>query len=576
MSQIDFSGNERSAASPLLTEAHIELLRRFGEEQTFEAGDVLFRPGDPTTHFLVVLEGRVAILDDHGRPDERLIIEHGPRGFAGEFNMISGQPALLTAVARESGRLLAVPLHDLRTLIASEAALSNVILGALLARRALLLQQDVGARIIGSRFSPDTRRLLEFAARNRVPHAWIDVETDPDVEALLRGLNVTPDEMPVVLLGEHVFNNPTNQDFARLLGFVPSPDHRDVYDLLVIGGGPAGLAAAVYGASEGLSTILIESVAIGGQAGTSSRIENYLGFPAGVSGAELAARAAIQAEKFEARLTHPCEAVSLEPRGGLHLVTLADGDEVVARSVIVATGASYRRLPLDRLDGARGLRRLLRGDARRGAHVRRQRRRRRRRRQLGGTGGAVPRRRGALCLADRAPAGSRRDDVPLPDRRDRARRPHRPHDGDGGRRAARQRPARRVDARRPSRRLPPPPRRRRALRLDRRRPAHRLADRLAGDGSRRIHPDGRRRGRGPRRTRSGASGCRSSRAVQASSPSATRAAARSSAWRRRSAKARWPCGSSTSTWPAPAPSLTRIRIRARLAPGRLRWRGQAA
>ena len=160
--------------------------------------------------------------------------------------------------------------------------------------------------------------------------------------------------MPVVLLGDHVFNNPSNQAFARLLGFVAAPDERDLYDLLVIGGGPAGLAAAVYGASEGLSTLLLENIAIGGQAGTSSRIENYLGFPAGISGAELAARATIQAEKFEARLTYPCEAVALEPREGLHLVRLSDGDEVVARSVIIATGARYRRLPLDRLEELEG------------------------------------------------------------------------------------------------------------------------------------------------------------------------------------------------------------------------------
>ena len=353
-SQIDFAGGKRSAAFPLLTDEQIALFRRFGQERAFAAGEIIFRPGDPTTDFIVVLEGRIAIVDDHGRPDERLIVEHGPRSFLGEFNAISGQPTLFTAIARADGRALTVPLHDLRALIASQSTLSNVVLGALLGRRALLISEQVGARIIGSRYSPDTRRLLEFASRNRLPHAWLDVENDPEVEELLRALDVSPDEMPVVLLGDHVFNNPTNQEFARLLGFVPPPDHHDVYDLLVIGGGPAGLAAAVYGASEGLSTLLLESVAVGGQAGTSSRIENYLGFPAGISGAELAARAAIQAEKFEARLTYPCEAVALESRDGLHLVRLSDGDEVVARAVILATGARYRRLPLERLEELEG------------------------------------------------------------------------------------------------------------------------------------------------------------------------------------------------------------------------------
>jgi len=235
MSQIDFSGGRRSAAFPLLTDEQLDLFRRFGQERAFEAGEILFRPGDPATTFFIVLEGRIAILDDQGRPDERVIIEHGKRSFLGEFNLLSGQPALFTAIGREPGRVLAVPVRELRMLIASEAALSNIILGALLSRRALLLSEGVGARIIGSRYSPDTRRLLEFAARNRVPHALLDVESDPETEELLRALDVSPDEMPVVLLGDHVFNNPTNPEFAHLLGFVPSPDHRDVYDLLVIG-----------------------------------------------------------------------------------------------------------------------------------------------------------------------------------------------------------------------------------------------------------------------------------------------------------------------------------------------------
>ena len=354
MSQIDFSGGKRSAAFPLLTDEQIELLARLGSERSFEAGESLFRPGDPTIDFYVLLEGRIAIIDNYARPDERVIVEHGPRSFLGEYNAISGQPTLFTGLARADGRVLVVPLPELRAVIASQASLSNIILGALLGRRALLLSQSVGARIIGSRYSSDTRRLLDFAARNRLPHAWLDVESDPAVEQLLRSLEITPEEMPVVLLGDHVFNNPSNQDFARLLGFVPSADHRDAYDLLVIGGGPAGLASAVYGASEGLSTLLLESEAVGGQAGTSSRIENYLGFPAGISGAELTARAAIQAEKFEARLTYPCEAIALEPQDELHLVRLADGDEVVARSVIIATGARYRRLPLDRLEELEG------------------------------------------------------------------------------------------------------------------------------------------------------------------------------------------------------------------------------
>jgi thioredoxin reductase (NADPH) len=352
--RIEFSGGTLSSLTPELNDDQIELLRGYGAEQPFEAGDILFRPGEPTTSFMVVLQGRVAIVDDYGRSDERQVIEYGRRGFLGEMNVLAGRPALFTAIGRERGRLLLVPVADLRTLVGSQSALSNLVLGAFLSRRSALLGERVGARIIGSRYSPDTRRLREFAARNRLPHVWIDVERDDEVEELLCTFEVATEEMPVVLIGQHLLRNPTDPEFARALGFVHTPADHDVYDLLVVGGGPAGLAAAVYGASEGLSTLLLESAAIGGQAGTSSRIENYLGFPAGVSGGELAARAALQAEKFQARLTFPCEAVSLEDRDGHHLVRLADGDEVVARAVIVATGARYRRLPLDRLETFEG------------------------------------------------------------------------------------------------------------------------------------------------------------------------------------------------------------------------------
>ena len=352
--RIEFSGGTLSALTPELSDDQIELLRGYGTEQPFEAGEMLFRPGEPTTSFIVVLEGRVGIVDDYGRSDERQVIEYGPRGFLGEMNVLSGRPALFTAVGREAGRVLLVPVADLRALVGSQSNLSNLVLGAFLSRRSVLLGERVGARIIGSRYSPDTRRLREFAARNRLPHVWIDVERDDEVEELLCTFEIATEEMPVVLIGQHLLRNPTDPELARALGFVHAPADHDVYDLLVVGGGPAGLAAAVYGASEGLSTLLLESAAIGGQAGTSSRIENYLGFPAGVSGGELAARAALQAEKFHARLTFPCEAVSLEDRDGHHLVRLVDGDEVLARAVIVATGARYRRLPLGRLETFEG------------------------------------------------------------------------------------------------------------------------------------------------------------------------------------------------------------------------------
>ena len=352
--QNDSAAGARKAAFPLLSDEHIDRLRLDGEERDVEAGEILFRPGATDYGFIVILAGRVAIVDDFGAPTELDVVEHGAGGFLGEANLLIGQSPIFTAIVRESGRILVLPLPALRTVLGSQPSLSEIILRALLQRRAVLIGERLGPKIVGSHYSADTRRQLEFTARNRLPHSWVDLEHDPAVEELLRVAGVTPDETPVVLLGDQVLRIPSNQELARALGFVPSQDHREVYDLVVIGGGPAGLAAAVYGASEGLATLLLESVAIGGQAGTSSRIENYLGFPAGISGAELAARASVQAEKFEARLTFPCEVVALEPRDGLHLLRLADGDEVTAHAVIVATGAQYRRLPLDRLEQFEG------------------------------------------------------------------------------------------------------------------------------------------------------------------------------------------------------------------------------
>jgi thioredoxin reductase (NADPH) len=202
---------------------------------------------------------------------------------------------------------------------------------------------------VGSRFSPDTRRLREFAARNRLPHRFIDLEKDGAAEALLCQLDIRPEETPVVIWrAESVLRNPTNAELAKAIG-LRSPAPPAINDLVVVGAGPAGLTAAVYGASEGLKTVVLESVAAGGQAGTSPRIENYLGFPSGISGSDLTERAIIQAEKFGALITVPAEATALSAGGGHHVITLDDGTSVAGRAVIIATGVRYRRLPVPRL-----------------------------------------------------------------------------------------------------------------------------------------------------------------------------------------------------------------------------------
>ncbi len=336
---------DADGAFPRLTDAQLAVLAEHGERRPVQAGDVLFREGEPTDTFFVVLSGLVAIVESYGA-DERVVQAHGPGRFLGELGLIEGQVAFLTAVVREPGEVLAVRVAEVTGVLASEPGLGDLVLRAYLNRRSLLLGQGTGLRIIGSRYSPDTRRLLAFAARNRLPHRWIDLEQDGQAEVLLRSLGVTAAQTPVVLLGSgRVLRNPANARLAEMVGMRAPAPRDEVCDLLVVGAGPAGLAAAVYGSSEGLATTVLDAVATGGQAGTSSRIENYLGFPAGISGAQLAERAVVQASKFGAQITVPATAVGLEHReDGHYAVRLDDGGEITTRTVVVATGAVYHRL----------------------------------------------------------------------------------------------------------------------------------------------------------------------------------------------------------------------------------------
>jgi thioredoxin reductase (NADPH) len=258
---------------------------------------------------------------------------------------------------QETGEVVAVPIGRLRELIAREAWFGEMVLRAYLIRRSLLIELGAGLRIVGSRFSPDTRRLRDFAARNRLPHRWIDLEDDRQAETLLRELGIPPVDTPVVILhGDWVLRNPANAELARLIG-LPAPEpgaEEDVHDLVVVGAGPGGLAAAVYGASEGLDTVVFDAIATGGQAGASSRIENYLGFPNGISGGELAERAVIQCRKFGAALSIPAEVTGLTSEDGAYVVRRADGGFARSRAVVIATGARYRRLDVPRLEEFEG------------------------------------------------------------------------------------------------------------------------------------------------------------------------------------------------------------------------------
>ena len=354
----------QAGRSPALDAAQLEVLRRYGSEQDVAAGDVLFADGDDTYDLIVVLAGEVRIVERHGQLGETVIAAYGPSRFLGEIGLLTGQRVYLSAVASSAGRVLRVPVKEVRVVMAQEPGLSELILRTFLLRHSILTGLGSGLTLIGSRFDGGTRRLLEVLARNRLASRWLDLEDSAEAEAMLRELDVPVSDLPIVVIpGGQLLRNPGSHDLLNALGLSgpADTDLSEMCDLLVIGAGPGGLAAAVYGASEGMATILAEDTALGGQAGTSSRIENLLGFPAGVSGEELAARAALQAQKFGVRIRLASKAVSLSSDAGVHLVRFDDGDAITAKAVIIATGARYRRLPAGPAGRLRGCRRLLRG-----------------------------------------------------------------------------------------------------------------------------------------------------------------------------------------------------------------------
>jgi thioredoxin reductase (NADPH) len=340
---------DRDAAFPRLGEELLAVLDAVGERRPLENGEVLFRAGDRWSEFFVVIRGRVAVIDGYGSAAERVIGVHGDLRFVGELSLMTGQPAYLTAVVREAGEAIALSRDELQAAISANQQLGDVILNAFIARRALLIGLGSGLRLIGSHLSPDSRRLREFLTRNRIPHSFLDLETDSQADQLLQGLSIAPGETPLVLRGSLALRNPTNREVAEALNLRTATSSERVCDTVVVGAGPAGLGAAVYAASEGLSTVLVDSVAIGGQASTSSRIENYLGFPAGISGSDLAERAAVQATRFGARTAVPETANALALEDGYHVVELDKDECLRARTVVLATGASYRRLNVARL-----------------------------------------------------------------------------------------------------------------------------------------------------------------------------------------------------------------------------------
>ena len=340
--------------SPPVDAEQLALLHRYGQERPTTAGQVLFREGDRAYDFTVVLSGAVTVVD-HDAGVERELVTTGPGRFLGELGILTGERVFATAVVTEPGSILVVPADRLQEVIAQDQELADLIVQTVLRRRQWLLQHRAGLQIIGSRLSPDARRLREFATRNRLPYVWVDLDTDPAAGAVLANHGLGPSDTPVVLMrGGEVQRNPSNGQLARAAGFGTAALPRKTFDVAVVGAGPAGLAAAVYGASEGLATAVIDGLGVGGQIGTTSRIENYLGFPVGVSGEEFAERSLVQVLRFGATLLVPRTAAGLTRHGDDYVIRLDAGGELAARTVIIATGVTYRQLDaagLDRFEG---------------------------------------------------------------------------------------------------------------------------------------------------------------------------------------------------------------------------------
>ncbi len=357
----DTPGTESDLAAVTFDSTELAELAPFGTERAIEVGDVLFRAGDATYDFIVILEGAVAIVRGAEEADssQNQIVVHSRGRFLGELNLLTGQRVFLTARVTAPGRVLVIPPDAFRHLMDVKVDLADKIFRALLARRHLLSEGDAmhAVRIIGSRFSPEATAIHSFATRSRIVHEWVDIDdvaATEDIDVYLAAMGLRPADLPVVVTPTAVLRHPTPGEFAANLGLTYRVAPGSLFDLVVVGSGPAGLAAAVYGASEGLTTLSLDAVAIGGQAGASSRIENYVGFPSGVSGGDLTASASIQAMRLGARLNAPCEVVGLRIEEGVHVLALADGSEVPCRAVIVASGARYRRLAVDDLERFEG------------------------------------------------------------------------------------------------------------------------------------------------------------------------------------------------------------------------------
>ena len=333
---------------PKLSQAQIAEIEKRAELKSYQDGEVLYKTGTRNFSSYVVKEGEIEIVN-RSDGESKTVITIGFRQFTGDVALLTGNPAVVDAIAVGDCQIWEISNDNLRRLLQENSPISDIFVQAFIARKKRLdeLPGFTGVRVIGSRFSGDTFRIRNFLAKNRVWFTWIDLESDREIDTLLEKLEIAVADTPVVTNGDlWLLKNPSNEKLAELLG-IKTPLKDTVYDLAVVGAGPAGLAAAVYGASEGLNTVVLEKTAPGGQAGSSSKIENYMGFPTGISGTELANRAYLQAKKFGVQFSIPVEVVGLESENTYHRLLLSGGEEVVARCVLIATGVEYRKLNIE-------------------------------------------------------------------------------------------------------------------------------------------------------------------------------------------------------------------------------------
>jgi thioredoxin reductase (NADPH) len=344
----------RAQMFPKLEPAEIERVRRFGEVRAFGAGEALATVGQPTHGLVIVLAGNIDIFQRDQSDRRTLIVSHGPGEFTGELAQLSGRPSLVDAYAKGPVEALIIPPDRLRALLIAEAELGERIMRAMILRRMGLLEAGAGPVILGRAGNGDVLRLDGFLRRNGQPHQQLDPETDAEAKALIERFHIDPGQLPIVVCpGGQLLHNPSEGELARCIGLVQPIDPDRLYDVAVVGAGPAGLAAAVYASSEGLSVLVLDCRAFGGQAGASARIENYLGFPTGITGMALMARAYNQAQKFGVEMAIPDEVKSLAadgPSGGPLALVLQNGERVSARSVVIASGARYRRPNVQNLE----------------------------------------------------------------------------------------------------------------------------------------------------------------------------------------------------------------------------------